>query len=169
MCSNNEEDLCLPSIEPFGSPYNLSSEADENTSLSLEKALSDDEFLDIKYFLRPASTWTASLASDQSHLQGGAAQPLVKQSPPSRMSSPTLPTDDKPMSAMATPEIWDSPKCKADTVGLDEGGRVRIHGKAISTSTSTCLIILQNIQPEFSITPESITGSISRSSNQPQN
>jgi len=75
------------------------------------------------------------------------------------------------MAAMATPEIWDSHKRKADTVGLDEGGRVGIHGKAIltSTSTSTCLIILQNAHPEFFIIPESMTESISRSSNRPSN
>ncbi len=85
------------------------------------------------------------------------------------MSNPTLPTEDGPMAAMATPEIWDSHKCKADIVGLDEGGRVGIHGKAILTSTSTCLIILQNTHPKFSIIPESMTQSISRSSNRPSN
>ncbi len=163
--TNNEEDLCLPSIESFGTPHNLSSEADKNTPLPVEKidqALSDDEFLDI-------DAWTASLASDHFHLQGGAAQPPVKQSLSSRMSNPTLPTEDGPMAAMATPEIWDSHKCKADTVGLNEGGRVGIYAKAIFTSTSTCLIILQNTHPEFSIIPESMTGSINRSSNQPSN
>ena len=67
--TNNKEDLCLPSIEPFGSSQNLSSEADENTSLPLEKiaqTLSDDDFLDIDGFLRPV--W--------------------------EMPNPTLPTDD---------------------------------------------------------------------------
>ncbi len=126
--TNNKEDLCLPSIEPFGSSQNLSSEADENTSLPLEKiaqTLSDDDFLDIDGFLRPV--W--------------------------EMPNPTLPIDDEPMSATVIPEICNSPKRKADTVDLNESGIVRIHGKAIFTSTSTCLIVLQNTHPEFSITP----------------
>ena len=133
--TNNERDLCLPSIESFGNPHNLSSEADKNTSLLLEKidqALSDDEFLDI-------DAWTASLASDQFHLQGGTAQSSAKKSPSSRMSNPTLPTEDGPMAPMATPEIWDSHKCKADTVGLNEGGRVGIHGKAILQLQRQCV------------------------------
>ncbi len=162
---NNEEDLCFPSIESFGTPYNLSPEADKNTPLQLKKidqALSDDEFLDI-------DAWTASLASDHFHLQGGAAQPSVKQSPSSRMSNPTLPTEDGPMAAMVTPEIWDSHKRNAYTIGLDEGSRVRMHGKTIFTSTSTYLIILQNTHLKFSIIPESTTGLVSRSSNQPSN
>jgi len=114
--TNNKEDLCLPSIEPFGSPQNLSSQADENTSISLEKiaqTLSDADFLDIDGFLRPA--WG--------------------------MPNPTLPTDDEPMSATAIPEICDSSKRKADTVDLDKSVRARIYGKAMSTSTSTCLIV----------------------------
>ena len=169
--TKNGEDLCLLSIEPCESLRNLSSEIEKNTSLPLEKidqALSNDEFLDIDDiddFLRPAWAWTASLASEQPQLQGGAAQSPVEQSPSSRMPNPTLPTDDNPMAATATPEIWGSPKRKADTVALDEGGRVGIHGKAISTSTLTCLIILQNTHLNFLITPESMTGSISRSLN----
>lgn len=54
--TNNKEDLCLSFIEPFGSSKNLSSEVDENTSLSLKKiaqTLSDDDFLDIDGFLHP--------------------------------------------------------------------------------------------------------------------
>jgi len=43
-----------------------------------------------------------------------------------------LPTDEEPIAVIATTEILDSPKRKADTVGLHEGGRVRILGKAIS-------------------------------------
>jgi len=163
--TNNEEDLCLPFIESFGTPHNLSPEVDKNTPLPLEnidQALSDDEFLDI-------DAWTASLALDHFHLQGGAAQPPVKQSPLSRMSNPTLPTEDEPMATMATSKIWDSHKRNAYTIGLDEGNRVRMHGKAIFTSTSTYLTILQNTHLEFSIISKSTTGSISRSSNQPSN
>ncbi len=126
--TNNKEDLCLPFIEPFGSLKNLSFEVDENTSLSLKKiaqTLSDDDFLDIDGFLHPV--WG--------------------------MPNPTLPTDDEPMSATTIPEICDSPKRKADTVDLNESGRARIHGNAIFTSISTCLIVLQNTHSEFSITP----------------
>jgi len=79
----------------------------------IDQALSDDDFLDIDGFLGPV--W--------------------------KTPNPTLPTDDEPMSATAIPEICDSPKRKADTVDLDESGRVRIHGKAISTSTLTCLTV----------------------------
>jgi hypothetical protein len=128
----------------------------------IDQALSDDEFLDI-------DAWTASLASDHFHLQGGVAQLPGKQSLSSRMSNPTLPIEDEPMATMATLEIWDSHKRKADTVDLDEGDRVRIYGKAIFTSTSTCLIILQNTHSKSSIIPKSMTGSINRSSNQPSN
>lgn len=126
--TNNKEDLCLSSIEPFGSPKNLSFEVDENTSLPLEKiaqTLSDDDFLDIDRFL---------------HLAWG-------------MSNPTLSIDDEPMLATIILEICDSLKRKVDTVDLDESDRVRIHGNAISTSISTCLIVLQNTHSEFSITP----------------
>lgn len=73
----------------------------------------------------------------------------MKQSLSSRMLNPTLLTEDGPMAAMVTPEIWDTHKCKADTVDLDEGGRVGIYDNAIFTSTLTCLIILQNTHPEF--------------------
>ncbi len=61
------------------------------------------------------------------------------------------------MATMVTLEIWDSHKRKADTVDLDEGDRARIYGKAIFTSTSTCLIILQNTHPKSSIIPKSMT------------
>jgi len=162
---NNEEDLCLSFIESFETPHNLSSEADKNTSLSVKKidqALSDDEFLDI-------DVWTASLASDHFHLQEDVAQSSRKQSLSSRMSNSTLPIEDEPMTAMVTPEIWDSHKRKTDTVGLNEGDRAGIYGKAIFTSTSTCLIILQNTHSKFSIISKSMTGSINRSSNQPSN
>jgi len=158
--TTNDEDLCLPSIEPFGNPRNLSSETEKNTPLPLEEinqALFDDEFFDIDNFLRLPRACAASSASEKSQLRGGAAQPPVKQSPLSRMPNPTLPTNDEPMAATATSEVWDSSKRKADTVDMDEGSRVRIHGKAISTSTSTCLTILQNSHSEFSIIPESIS------------
>ena len=83
------------------------------------------------------------------------------------MSNLTLPTDDEPMAATATLKSWDFFKRKADTIDLDEGSRVKIHDKAVFTSASTCLIILQNVHSDFSITPKSISDSISRSSNQP--
>jgi len=56
------------------------------------------------------------------------------------MPNLTLSTDDEPMAATATLESWDFLKRKADTIDLDEGSRVKIHGKAVSTSASTCLI-----------------------------
>ncbi len=76
------------------------------------------------------------------------------------MPNPMLSTDEEPIAAMATTEILDSPKRKADAVGLHEGGKVRILGKAISTSTSTCLTILQNAYLKFSTTPMTIIPSI---------
>jgi len=85
------------------------------------------------------------------------------------MSNLTLPIKNESMATMATLEIWDSHKRKADTVDLDEGDRARIYDKAIFTSTSTCLIILQNTHSKSSIIPKSMTGSINRSSNQSSN
>ena len=162
----NEEDLCLPSIEPFGNLRNLSSETEKNTPFPLkeiDQALFDDEFFDIDNFLRLPRACGASSASEKSQLRGGAAQPPVKQSSLSRMSNPTLRINDESMTATATSEVWDSSKRKADTVNMNEGSRV--HGKAIFTSTSTCLIILQNSHSKFSIIPVSI----SQLSNQPSN
>lgn len=164
----NEEDLCLLFIEHFGNSRNLSFEIEKNTSLSLEKidqALFDNEFFDIDDFLRFPRACAASLASEKSQLCEGVAQPPMKQSPLSRMPNPMFPTNDEPMAATATLKVWDSPKRKANTVNMDEGSRVKIHGKAIFTSTSTCLTILQNSHSKFSITSESI----SHLSNQPSN
>jgi len=73
------------------------------------------------------------------------------------------------MATMATLEIWDSHKRKADTVDLDEGDRARIYDKTIFTSTSTCLIILQNTHSKSSIISKSMTELINRSSNQSSN
>ena len=81
------------------------------------------------------------------------------------MSNSTLPTNDEPMVATATLEVGASSKRKADTVDMDEGSRVRIHGKVISTSTSTCLTILQNSHSEFSIMSESISQLLYQPSN----
>ncbi len=131
----------------------------------IDQALFDDEFFDIDDFLRFPRACAASLASEKSQLCEGVAQPPMKQSPLSRMPNPMFPTNDEPMAATATLKVWDSPKRKANTVNMDEGSRVKIHGKAIFTSTSTCLTILQNSHSKFSITSESI----SHLSNQPSN
>lgn len=39
----------------------------------------------------------------------------------------TFSIEDEPVAAIVTFEIWDSHKCKADTVDLDEGGRAGIY------------------------------------------
>ncbi len=83
------------------------------------------------------------------------------------MPNLTLSTDDEPMTATVTLESWDFFKRKSVTIDLDEGSRVKIHGKTVFTSVSTCLIILQNVHSNFPMTSEAMTDSISRSSNQP--
>jgi hypothetical protein len=65
----NDEDLCLPSIEPFENPRNLSFETKKNTPLPLEKidqALFDDEFFDIDNFLRLLRACAVLLALEKS-------------------------------------------------------------------------------------------------------
>ncbi len=162
---SNEKDLCLSFIESFEISHNLSFDVDKNTSLSVKKidqALSDDEFLNI-------DVWTVSLASDHFHLQEDVTKSSRKQSLSSRMSNSTLFIENESMMTMITLEIWNSHKRKTDTVDLNEGDRVEIYDKTIFTSTSTCLIILQNTHSKFSIISKSMIESINQSSNQSSN
>ncbi len=170
--TNNEEDFCFSFIESIESSHNLSFEIEKSTPISREKidqVLSHDEFLNVDEFLPLAELQTASLASDQSQLQGGVAQSSVKQSSSWRMPNLTLSTDDESMAATITLKSWDFSKRKSVTIDLNEGSRVKIHGKTVFTSASTCLIILQNVHSNFSMTSKAMTDSISRSSNQPWN
>ncbi len=128
----------------------------------IDQALSDDEFLNI-------DVWTVSLASDYFHLQEDVTQSSRKQSLSSRMSNSTLSIENESMTTMITLEIWNFHKRKTDTVNLNEGDRVEIYDKTIFTSTSTCLIILQNTHLKFSIISKSMIESINQSSNQSSN
>ncbi len=169
---NNEKDVCFSFIESIESSHNLSFEIEKSTSISREKidqALSHDEFLNVDEFLSFAELWTISLASDQSQLQEDVAQSSMKQSSSWRMPNLTLSTDDESMTATITLKSWDFFKRKADTIDLNKDSRVKIHEKTVFTSVSTCLIILQNVHSNFSITSKSMTDSISRSSNQSWN
>jgi len=89
----------------------------------------------------------------------------VKQSPLSRMPNLVFSTNDEPIIASTTLKAWNSPKRKTDTIDMNEDSKVKIHDKAISTSTSTCLTILQNSHLEFLIILELISYLSNQSSN----
>ncbi len=169
---NNEKDFCFSFIESIESSHNLLFEIEKSTSISskkIDQVLCHDEFLNVDEFLSPVGFWTISLTSDQSQLQEDVAQSSMKQSSSWRMSNLTLSTDDESMTATITLKSWDFLKRKTDTIDLNEDSTVKIHDKTVFTSVSTCLIILQNVHSNFSITSKSMTDSISRSSNQSWN
>lgn len=149
--TNNVKDLCFPFIEDFESLCDLSFETEKNTFHSLKnlnQGLSDDEFLDIDDVLDLVSVWTA----EQPHFKDDVAQSSMKQSSSLRMSNSMLSVDEEFIVAMITTKILNSFKRKTDTVDLHVDDRVRILNKTIFTSTSTCLMILQNAHLKFSMT-----------------
>ncbi len=169
---NNEKDFCFSFIKSIESSHNLSFKIEKSTSISREKidqVLSHDEFLNVDEFLSLVELWTISLASDQSQLQEDVAQSSMKQSSSWRMSNLMLSTDDESMTATITLKSWNFFKRKSVTIDLNEDSRVKIHDKTVFTSVSTCLIILQNVHSNFSMTSKAMTDSISRSSNQSWN
>ncbi len=169
---NNEKDFCFSFIKSIESSHNLLFEIEKSTSISskkIDQVLCHDEFLNVDEFLLLVELWTISLTSDQSQLQEDVAQSLMKQSSSWRMSNLTLFTDDESMTATITLKSWDFLKRKTDTIDLNEDSTVKIHDKTVFTSVSTCLIILQNVHLNFSITSKSMIDSISRSSNQSWN